>query len=299
MDPVTDSQITQNESAILGVEDDRYQRMTDRNIGMISDIEQERIANTVIAQAGVGGNADVIITLAQMGFQHFKLADPDVYEISNLNRQLGARESTLLRNKAVVVAEDILDINPDAKVDVYPMGITWDNVEEFVDGADIIIDGLDVSVMHLRKRMFDLARERHLPVITCPVIAWGAGLAIFDPERSPSFGEFFGTIPEDQTSDEWRRFISNYALHFLSSKPTDVDVTLGMNRTLAGKPPAVAAPCRLNAALVPTAIFGYMFDKGNLPVVPTTIFVDLLGGKVSSTGPKKRWFIKKAIGVLS
>ena len=299
MDSVTESQGAHSESTMVAVENDRYQRMTDRNTGMISSSEQERIANTVIAQAGVGGNADVVITLAQMGFQHFRLADPDVYDLSNLNRQLGARVSTLSRNKAQVVAEDILEINPDASIEVYSEGITWDNVEEFVDGADIIIDGLDVSVMHLRKRMFDLARDRLLPVITCPVIAWGAGIAIFDPERSPSFGEFFGEIPEDRMSDEWRRFISNYALHFLSSRPTGVDVTLGMNRAMAGTPPAVAAPCRLNAALVPTAIFGYMFDKGNLPVVPTTLYVDLLGGKVSSTGPKKRWFVKKAIGVLS
>jgi molybdopterin/thiamine biosynthesis adenylyltransferase len=273
--------------------------MVDRNTGMITEAEQERIANTVIAQAGVGGNADVVITLAQMGFQHFRLADPDVYELSNLNRQLGARESTLSRNKAEVVAEDILQINPDARIDVYPMGITWDNVEEFVDGVDIVVDGLDVSVMHLRKKMFDLARERNLPVITCPVIAWGAGIAIFDPVRSPSFGDFFGTIPEDKSSDEWRKFISNFALHFLSSKPTGIDIALGMKRAMVGKPPAIAASCRLNAALVPTAIFGYMFDKGNLPVVPTTLYVDLLGGKIAKTGPKKRWFVKKAIGVLS
>jgi molybdopterin/thiamine biosynthesis adenylyltransferase len=281
------------------VVDDRYQGMTDRNTGMISADEQRRIANTVIAQAGVGGNADIVITLTQMGFQNFRLADPDVYELSNLNRQLGARVSTLARNKAQVVAEDVLEINPEAEIKVYPDGITWDNVEEFVDGADIIIDGLDLSVMHLRKRMFDLARERRIPVITCPVIGWGAGIAIFDPERSPSFGNFFGSIPEDQESDEWRRFINNYALHFISSQPTGVDVALGMKRTLEGRPPAVAAPCRLNSALVPTAIFGYMFDKGNLPVVPTTLYVDLLGGKISSTGPKKRWLVKKAIGVLA
>ena len=276
-----------------------YQCMTDRNIGMINADEQNRIANTVIAQAGVGGNADIVITLAQMGFQHFRLADPDIYELSNLNRQLGARVSTLERNKARVVTEDVLEINPEAEIKVYPDGITWDNVEEFVDGADVIIDGLDLSVMHLRKRMFDLARVRGIPVITCPVIGWGAGIAIFDPERSPSFGDFFGKIPEDQKSDEWRRFISNYALHFISSRPTGIDVTLGMKRTLEGRPPAVAAPCRLNAALVPTAIFGYLFDKGNLPLVPTTLYVDILGGKISSTGPKKRWFVKKAIDVLS
>lgn len=276
-----------------------YRAMTDRNIGIISDTEQERISKAVIAQAGVGGNADVVITLAQMGFQHFRIADPDIYEASNLNRQLGARRSTLTRNKAEVIAEDILEINPNAKVKVYPEGITWSNVDKFVDGVDIVLDGLDVSVMHLRKRMFDLARVEKIPVITCPVLGWGAGIAIFDAEKSPSFNEFFGEIPEDRSSIEWQSFLENYAIHFLSARPTGIDIKLGKKRANEGKPPAIAASCRLNAALVATAVYSYLFNKGNLPVVPTTLHIDLLGVKMVSTGPKKRWLMKKAIGILS
>jgi molybdopterin/thiamine biosynthesis adenylyltransferase len=286
-------------SVVESQEDNHYQQMTDRNIGIINSIEQERIANTVVAQAGVGGNADVVITLAQMGFQHFRIADPDVYDTSNLNRQLGARVSTLSQNKAEVVAEDVRDINPNADIKVYSNGVTWDNVEEFVDGADIVLDGLDVSVMHLRKKMFDLARARGIPVITCPVIGWGAGIAIFDPKRSPSFGEFFGEIPDDPASKDWQMFIENYAIHFLSSKPVGIDIALGKKRTKEGKPPAVAASCRLNAALVSAAVFDILFDKENLPIVPTTLHVDILGGRMTSTGPKKRWFVKRLIGILS
>ena len=279
--------------------EDHYKIMTDRNTGIIEATEQERIANTLIVQAGVGGNADVTITLAQMGFQNFRIADPDVYEVSNLNRQLGGRMSTLSRNKAEVIAEDILEINPKANVKVYSEGITWSNVEEFVDGADIVIDGLDVSVMHLRKRMYDLARARGLPVITCPVLGWGAGIAIFDPEKSPSFEEFFGKIPEDKDSDDWRRFLENYAVHFLSTKPTGIDIKLGKKRANEGKPPAIAASCRLNAALVPTAVYSCLFKKGRLPIVPTTLHIDLLGVKMISTGSKKRWLMKRAVGVIS
>jgi molybdopterin/thiamine biosynthesis adenylyltransferase len=281
------------------LDENHYRAMTDRNIGVINSAEQDRIAEMVIAQAGVGGNADVVITLAQMGFQNFRIADPDVFEVSNLNRQLGARRSTLSRNKAEAIAEDILEINPEAKVKVYSEGITWSNVQDFVDGADIVLDGLDVSVMHLRKRMFDLARERGLHVITCPVLGWGAGLAIFDPENSPSFEEFFGKIPEDQDSKEWQAFLENYAIHFLSTRPAGIDIELGKKRTKEGKPPAIAASCRLNAALVPTAVYSCLFDKGNLPIVPTTLHIDLLGAKMIKTGPRKRWIIKRSVGVLS
>jgi len=279
--------------------DDHYLRMTDRNTGIVTSVEQQTISRIVIAQAGVGGNSDVAITLAQMGFQHFRIADPDVFEVSNFNRQLGARMPTLFRNKADVIAQEILEINPGADVRAYIDGITWDNVEEFVDGADIVIDGLDISVMHLRERMFDLAREKGIPVFTCPVIGWGAGIAVFDPETSPSFREFFGEIPEDPDSEEWHRFIERYAVNFLSARPTGIDIQLGKRRAKQGTPPSIAAACRLNAALVSTAVYGFLFDKGSIPVVPTTLHIDLLGTRMSVTGPKKRFLVRRALGVLS
>ena len=279
--------------------DDHYLRMTDRNTGIVTSVEQQMISRVVIAQAGVGGNSDVTITLAQMGFQHFRIADPDVFEVSNFNRQLGARMSTLSLNKADVIAQEILEINPSADVKAYIDGVTWDNVEEFVDGADIVIDGLDVSVMHLRERMFDIARKKGIPVFTCPVIGWGTGIAVFDPVRSPSFREFFGEIPEDPDSEEWQRFIERYAVNFLSARPAGIDIQLGKKRARQGTPPSIAAACRLNAALVSTAVYGFLFDKGSIPVVPTTLHIDLLGTRMSVTGPKKRFLIKRALGVLS
>ena len=145
----------------------------------------------MISQAGVGGNSDVAITLAQMGFQHFRLDDPDEFEVSNFNRQLGASGRTVGRNKAQVIKEIILDINPNAEIRVFSEGVTHDNVAEFLQGADIVIDGLDVDVMEFRRDMFDLARTRGQTVITCPALGWGAGIGVFHPTRSPTFTEIF------------------------------------------------------------------------------------------------------------
>ena len=279
--------------------DDHYLRMTDRNTGIVTSVEQQTISRVVVALAGAGGTSDVAITLAQMGFQHFRIADPDVFEVSNFNRQLGAKMPTLFRNKADVIAQEVLEINPDADVKEYINGVTWDNVEEFVDGADIVIDGLDISVMHLRERMFDLAREKGIPVFTCPIIGWGTGIAIFDPERSPSFREFFGEIPENPDSEERQRFNERYIVNFLSARPTGMDIQLSKRRARQGICPTIAAACRLNAALVCTAVYGFLFDKGSIPVVPITLHIDLLGTRMSMTGPKKRWLVRKAVGVLS
>ena len=56
--------------------DTYYEDMTDRNIGIMLPEEQETISRMLVAQAGVGGNADVTITLAQMGFQRFRIPIP-------------------------------------------------------------------------------------------------------------------------------------------------------------------------------------------------------------------------------
>ena len=275
-----------------------YETITDRNKGIVTDEEQRRISEVTICQAGVGSNSDVIITLTQMGFQRFKIADPDVFELSNFNRQLGANIHTLNMSKAEAIAAEIRLINPDAEVEVLPEGLTFENVERFLKGADIVIDGLDVSVMRLRKEMFDLARANGQPVFTCPVFCWGAALGIFDPKLSPTFGEVFGEIPGEPDSPERQRFNANYALQFISAQPTGIDLKLAKRRAAEGKPPAIAAACRLNAAIVSTAIYSYLFDKGKIPVMPTSLHIDLLGAKLGKTGPKKRWLVKKAASAI-
>jgi molybdopterin/thiamine biosynthesis adenylyltransferase len=275
-----------------------YETMTDRNKGIVTDEEQKRISEVIICQAGVGGNSDVTITLVQMGFQRFKIADPDVFEISNLNRQLGANVNTLNMNKAEAIAEEIRRINPNAEVEVFPEGLTFTNVCDFLHNGDIIIDGLDVSVMRLRKEMFDLARANGQAVFTCPVFGWGAALGIFDPELSPTFDEVFGEIPKDPDSPERQRFNANYALQFIAAKPSGIDLKLAKQRAAEGKPPTVAAASRLNAAIVSTAVYGYLFDKGKIPIMPTSLHIDLLGTRLGKTGPKKRWLVKKAASAI-
>jgi molybdopterin/thiamine biosynthesis adenylyltransferase len=265
-----------------------YWQAFDRNIGIMTMEEQNRISEVVVAQAGTGGNSDVALTLAQMGFCRFKLADPDIFELSNMNRQLGATYDTIERNKAEVIAEEIRMMNPDAEVEVFTEGVTFDNVRQFLEGADVVVDGLDSHVMHIRKALFDTAREFGQPVFSSPATGWGAGLGVFDPVRSPSFHDFFGEVPEDLRSPEGERFVVDFVFRFISSLPTGLDIDFAKARAEMGKNPVVAAACRQNAALVSTAIFGWLFDRGNIPIVPTTIFVDLLGTRIVKTGPKKR-----------
>ena len=85
--------------------EDRFQR----NLGVISQEAMEILSNTHILVAGVGGSGgQVAVDLARLGFGYLTLADFDVYERHNMNRQIGCFESTLDHSKIDVVSKNVL-----------------------------------------------------------------------------------------------------------------------------------------------------------------------------------------------
>ena len=88
-----------------------------RNLGLVSRDEQARLRQSTVAIAGAGGvGGGHALSLARQGIGGFRLADPDTFSVSNVNRQLGARVSSLGLNKAEEMRRMVLDINPDARV---------------------------------------------------------------------------------------------------------------------------------------------------------------------------------------
>ncbi len=271
-----------------------YSIVTSRNLGIFTPLQQDIIQNTKIALAGTGGNADILFTLVQMGFRHFRIADPDIFEASNLNRQLGAYVDNLGFNKAHAVAIELRRIAPDAEIEVLSQGITLENASGFVEGMDIAIDGIDIEVMHERKALFDNARIRGIPVFTSPAIGFGAGLGVFDPVQSPSFEDFFGPIP-DRGTEEWDTYILNYGLSFIASRPHGIDMELSKERRRLGKSPAISIGCRVRASMMATAIVGWLFYRDEIQVVPTTLYLDILGWKMVKMGAMRRQIMKALV----
>ena len=94
-----------------------------RNIGFFSMAEQDRLLNATVAIPGLGGVGGAhLITLARMGIGRFHLADFDVFEPANLNRQYGAKVSHFGRPKLDVMVEEALNINPFLDIRKIPRG---------------------------------------------------------------------------------------------------------------------------------------------------------------------------------
>jgi hypothetical protein len=122
-----------------------YASFTVRNRGLVSADEQQMLRRAVILVAGCGSIGGAVVEpLMRLGAERLVLAEPDVYELHNLNRQ-HATLADIGRNKASVLADWAAQVNPYARVRVETRGITAENAAGLVAGAALIFDGVDVT----------------------------------------------------------------------------------------------------------------------------------------------------------
>ena len=96
--------------------DEFYKELTTRNTPLVTPEEQEQIRTATILVAGCGSVGGAAIEpLIRLGCEHLILAEPDGYDVANMNRQ-SCRLQDVGRNKAAVFAERMREINPYATV---------------------------------------------------------------------------------------------------------------------------------------------------------------------------------------
>lgn len=187
------------------------------NLGLLTVQEQARLRQATVAIPGMGGiGGAILLTLARAGVGRFAIADRDAFELRNTNRQAGAFIQTLGRPKTDVMAEMARAINPDLVIRSFAGGITRENIDEFLTGCDLAIDGLDFFRIDARRLLFGRARECGVTVITCGPMGFGAALLVFTP-RGPSFDEFFALTDRMDEGEQLARFavgLAPAALHF-------------------------------------------------------------------------------------
>ena len=169
-----------------------YQNAFSRNIGWVTESEQARLQSARVGIGGLGGVGGVhLLTLARLGIGGFSIADFDVFDIVNFNRQVGANISTLGRPKIDVLSEMARDINPEIDLRVFPKGIQADSLEAFLDGVDVYVDGLDFFAFDARRMTFAACEKKGIPIVTAAPLGMGTALLVFGP-GGMSFEEYFG-----------------------------------------------------------------------------------------------------------
>src|SRR3954454_9323587 len=132
-----------------------YDQAFSRNIGWVTPHEQQILRHKRIAIAGMGGVGGIyLLTLARLGVGAFNIADFDLFDLVNFNRQVGATVSTLGRKKTDVLVAMAKDINPEVDIRIFPDGVTEENLPGFFSDVDVYIDGLDFFAFSARQATF-------------------------------------------------------------------------------------------------------------------------------------------------
>jgi hypothetical protein len=142
---------------------EEYAEATGRNEGFLTLEQQARLRDGGVFVVGVGGMGGAAATvLARAGVGRIAVADPDCFELSNLNRQLFAFRETIGQPKAGVVRRALPSMQPG--VEVEDLGRHWlDDIGATLDRYPVVVNGMDDTAAGIR--LYRAARDRRAVVI--------------------------------------------------------------------------------------------------------------------------------------
>ncbi len=115
-----------------------------RNLGTVGLEGQARLLQATVAVVGLGGLGGYVTeALARMGVGRLILIDGDVFEEHNLNRQILSAESKLGTGKVQSARRRVAEINSAVEVIGHTATLTRENLPQLLEGADVVVDGLD------------------------------------------------------------------------------------------------------------------------------------------------------------
>ena len=156
--------------------DERYAR----NIPALTEEECLILRQKKILVVGCGGlGGHIIDQLARIGIGSLRVVDGDVFEESNLNRQLLSSVPLLGISKAKAAAEHVARVNPEIAVEAVEAFLTEENAAELLKDCDMVLDALDN--IPSRKILAAACENAGIPYVYGAIQSWVAQAAISTP----------------------------------------------------------------------------------------------------------------------
>jgi molybdopterin/thiamine biosynthesis adenylyltransferase len=256
-----------------------YEKAFSRNIGWVTESEQQTLRRKRVAIAGLGGVGGAhLLTLTRLGIGAFHISDFDAFDIPNFNRQAGATMSSLGRQKADVLSEMARNINPEVQLTVFEKGVNDQNVDAFLNGIDLYVDGLDFFAFSARKLVFPGCTQRGIPATTAAPLGMGAAVLNFLP-GGMTFEEYFrwDGCTENQMA---LRFLIGLSPAMLQRvylvDPSAVDFK-------ARKGPSTPMACEICAGMAATQALKILLNRGPVVTAPRGLHFDAFRNKMVTT----------------
>jgi molybdopterin-synthase adenylyltransferase len=166
---------------------------------------QQRLARATVAIVGAGGlGAPAALYLAAAGVGRIVIIDPDVVELSNLQRQILFRTADIGVDKARAAQATLAALDPQVDVEALVLRLTAANAEQAIAGADIVLDGTDN--FETRFAVNQACHNLGLALVSGAVGRWDGQLSVFasgktkgtqSKHHNPCYQCFVPQAPED------------------------------------------------------------------------------------------------------
>ena len=151
-----------------------------RNLGALTEAECALLRAKKVFVAGCGGLGGYITEmLLRVGVGHIAAADGDVFEASNLNRQLLSAPELIGVSKAETAAKRAAFVNPEVEFRASSAFLDEGNVKTLIAGCDAVIDALDNIAS--RRILAKACSELGIPFVHGAICGWTAQVGISMP----------------------------------------------------------------------------------------------------------------------
>ncbi|WP_455466334.1 molybdopterin-synthase adenylyltransferase MoeB [Bartonella sp. B39] len=161
---------------------------------------QQKLKTARVLVVGAGGlGAPVLTYLAAAGVGTIGIVDDDIVLLSNLQRQVIHKTSTINQFKIDSAKTTIKEINPYIAVEKHNLRLDKSNVDKLLNAYDIIVDGSDNFAT--RCLLADHAAQCEKPLISGAVERFDGSLTVLMPykDNNPHYRDLFPNLPAAET----------------------------------------------------------------------------------------------------
>jgi len=186
--------LTGREVEIAALENGLIPERFTRNMKSLSTAEQVKLLQATVTVVGLGGlGGTVTEVLARIGIGQLNLIDGDVFEDSNLNRQITSTAGKVGMSKADTARERVAQINAGLSVTTHQVFLNEQNAADLIAGSDVVVDCLD----SLKSRYYLAVASRNAgaPLVVAAVAGLSGQVTVLFP-GDDGFESVYG-VPGD------------------------------------------------------------------------------------------------------
>jgi molybdopterin/thiamine biosynthesis adenylyltransferase/rhodanese-related sulfurtransferase len=155
---------------------------------------QQKLLDAKVLLLGAGGlGSPAALYLAAAGVGTLGIVDDDDVDLSNLQRQVIHSSERIGVPKVDSAEQTIEALNPDVKVEKYPVRLGADNIMEIISGYDVVVDGLDN--FPTRYLLNNASVRLGIPVVSAAILGFEGQLSVFKPYEGPCYRCLFPVPP--------------------------------------------------------------------------------------------------------